>query len=463
MIDFNNISNLYFLGIGGIGMSALARFAKAQGKNVAGYDLTPSPLTKKLEGEGIAVHYTDDINQLPNTYQSINSLVVRTPAVPASLNELKWLSDRGYRIVKRSELLGVLTAGHYCVAVAGTHGKTSVSTMIAHLLHESGVDTGAFLGGISRNFGSNLVLPNSQNSIVVTEADEYDRSFLQLKPSLSVVTSVDPDHLDVYGDYNTVKAAFAEFVMKTRKNGKVLFNKKVNIMHYFSHDVDACYYSIDEKADYYIENLKIENGCYIYDFITPYMIIHDVRMNYPGRVNLENMVGAAAAAIIAGADPMDVCSAVATFKGVARRFDVRVKNDKVVYIDDYAHHPGELKATIESVQELYPGKKVLGVFQPHLYSRTKDFAGGFAESLDLLDEVIVLDIYPAREEPIAGVSAEMIVDKMNTNRKSVASLSNIVDVLKDKEFDVLLTMGAGNIDRIVGDVEKMLNAKYIEQ
>jgi UDP-N-acetylmuramate--alanine ligase len=349
------------------------------------------------------------------------------------------------------------------VAVAGTHGKTSVSTMIAHLLHESGVDTGAFLGGISRNFNSNLVLPNSQNSIVVTEADEYDRSFLQLSPSLSVITSVDPDHLDIYGDYNSVKAAFAEFVMKTRKNGKVLFHKKVNIMHYFSHDVDACYYSIDEKADYYIEDLRIENGCYIFDFITPYMVIHDVRMNYPGRVNLENMVGAAAAAIIAGADPMEVCSAVATFKGVARRFDVRVKNEDVVYIDDYAHHPGELKATIESVQELYPGQKVLGVFQPHLYSRTKDFAGGFAESLDLLDEAIVLDIYPAREEPIAGVSSEMIVDKMNSNFKSVASLNNIVEVLNDKEFDVLLTMGAGNIDRIVGEVEKMLNTKYIKQ
>jgi UDP-N-acetylmuramate--alanine ligase len=463
MIDFNNISNLYFLGIGGIGMSALARFAKAQGKNVAGYDLTPSPLTKKLEEEGIAIHYSDDINQLPNTYQSVNSLVVRTPAVPESLNEFKWLSDRGYHIVKRSELLGFLTTGHYCVAVAGTHGKTSVSTMIAHLLHESGVDVGAFLGGISRNFDSNLVLPRSRNSIIVTEADEYDRSFLQLNPSLSVVTSVDPDHLDVYGDYSAVKAAFAEFVMKTWKNGKVLFHKKVNIMHYFSHDIDACFYSIDEKADYCINNLKIDNGSYVFDLLTPYMIIHDVRMNYPGRVNLENMVGAAAAAIMAGADPMEVRKAVATFKGVTRRFDVRVICGDVVYIDDYAHHPGELKATIESVQELYPDKKVLGVFQPHLYSRTNDFADGFAESLDLLDEAIVLDIYPAREAPIDGVNAEMILDKMNLKKKRTASLDNIVGVLKEKEFDVLLTMGAGNIDRVVGDVENMLNAKYRKQ
>lgn len=463
MIDFNNISNLYFLGIGGIGMSALARFSKAQGKNVAGYDLTPSPLTKKLEEEGIAVHYTDDINQLPNTYQSVNSLVVRTPAVPESLNEYKWLSGRGYHIVKRSELLGFLTTGHYCVAVAGTHGKTSVSTMIAHLLYESGVDVGAFLGGISRNFDSNLVLPRYQNSIVVTEADEFDRSFLKLSPSLSVVTSVDPDHLDIYGDFDAVKAAFAEFVMKTRKNGKVLFHKKANIMHYLSHDIEASFYSIDEQADYYIKNLKINNGSYVFDMFTPYMVIHDVIMNYPGRVNLENMVGAAAAAIMAGADPMEVRKAVATFKGVTRRFDVRIKCGDIVYIDDYAHHPGELKATIESVQELYPDKKVLGVFQPHLYSRTKDFADGFAESLDLLDEAIVLDIYPAREEPIEGVNAEMIVDKMNLKERGIAALDNIVDVLKDKDFDVLLTMGAGNIDRIVGDIEKMLNEKYIKQ
>ena len=463
MIDFNNISNLYFLGIGGIGMSALARFAKAQGKNVAGYDLTSSPITQKLEEEGIAVHYIDDINQLPNTYQSVNSLVVRTPAVPKSLNEFKCLTNRGYHIVKRSELLGFLTTGHYCVAVAGTHGKTSVSTMIAHLLHESGVDVGAFLGGISRNFDSNLVLPRYQNSIVVTEADEYDRSFLQLSPSLSVVTSVEPDHLDVYGDYNAVKTAFAEFVMKTQNDGKILFNKKVNIMHYFLYDIDARFYSIDEKADYYIDNLTIENGSYIFDFITPYMIVHDVRMNYPGRVNLENMVGAAAAAIMAGADPMEVCRAVSTFEGVARRFDVRVKCSDVVYIDDYAHHPGELKATIDSVQELYPGKKLLGVFQPHLYSRTSDFADGFAKSLDLLDEAIVLDIYPAREEPVEGVNAEMIIDKMTLKEKSTAALENIVGILKNKQFDVLLTMGAGNIDRVVGEVEKMLNEKYTKQ
>lgn len=460
MIDFNNIPNIYFLGIGGIGMSALARFAKAQGKNVAGYDLTATPLTRALESEGIQIHYTDDINQLPNTYQSINSLVVRTPAVPESLNELKWLSDRGYHIVKRSELLGFLTTGHYCVAVAGTHGKTSVSTMIAHLLHQSDVEVGAFLGGISRNFQSNLVLPSSSNSIVVTEADEFDRSFLQLSPSLAVVTSVEPDHLDIYGNFDAVKEAFAGFVEKTRTEGKVLFHKRVNIMHYLSRDVNALFYSIDDEADFCLKNLRIEQGAYVFDFYAPFMVIHDVRMNYPGRVNLENMTGAMAAAIIAGADPMRVCDAVATYKGVARRFDIRFKNEKITYIDDYAHHPGELSATIQSVRELYPGKKVLGVFQPHLYSRTNDFADGFARSLDMLDELVLLDIYPAREKPVPGVDSSLILNKMKLERKSLATLKDVVSLLSSKDFDVLLTMGAGNIDSVVANIEQMLTLKY---
>lgn len=460
MIDFNNIPNIYFLGIGGIGMSALARFAKAQGKNVAGYDLTATPLTRALESEGIQIHYTDDINQLPNTYQSINSLVVRTPAVPESLNELKWLSDRGYHIVKRSELLGFLTTGHYCVAVAGTHGKTSVSTMIAHLLHQSDVEVGAFLGGISRNFQSNLVLPSSSNSIVVTEADEFDRSFLQLSPSLAVVTSVEPDHLDIYGNFDAVKEAFAGFVEKTRTEGKVLFHKRVNIMHHLSRDVNALFYSIDDEADFCLKNLRIEQGAYVFDFYAPFMVIHDVRMNYPGRVNLENMTGAMAAAIIAGADPMRVCDAVATYKGVARRFDIRFKNEKITYIDDYAHHPGELSATIQSVRELYPGKKVLGVFQPHLYSRTNDFADGFARSLDMLDELVLLDIYPAREKPVPGVDSSLILNKMKLERKSLATLKDVVSLLSSKDFDVLLTMGAGNIDSVVANIEQMLTLKY---
>lgn len=457
MINFDNISNLYFLGIGGIGMSALARFANATGKAVAGYDLTETELTRQLQYEGIAVHYTDDINQLPNSFKVINTLVVRTPAVPSTNNEFLMLKNSGYQIVKRSELLGFLTGNRFCIAVAGTHGKTSVSTMITHLLYKTGNDVGAFLGGISRNFNSNIVLPEHENSMVVTEADEFDRSFLQLTPSLSVVTSVDPDHLDIYGDFDQVRKAFGEFVCKTKKGGKVLFNKRINLMQYIDCEVKAYYYSIDEEADFFIKELRIENGGFLFDLYTPYLVIHDIRMDYPGRVNLENMVAAAAVAILTGADPMLVKEAIPTYAGVVRRFDVRVKNENVVYIDDYAHHPRELEATIKSVKELYQGKTVLGVFQPHLFSRTNDFAEGFAASLDLLDEAIVLDIYPAREKPMPGVTSEIIFKQMKLTKKTMLNMNELIAVLENKQFDVLLTLGAGNIDTMVGPITQMLN------
>lgn len=457
MIDFKNISNLYFLGIGGIGMSALARFANAMGKKVAGYDLTATPLTLELEAEGIAIHYTDDINQLPNNFMPANTLVVRTPAVPESHNEFQALKGREYHIVKRSELLGYLTDNQFCIAVAGTHGKTSVSTMITHLLHQTGIEAGAFLGGISRNFNSNLVLPKPGNNMVVTEADEYDRSFLQLTPSISVVTSVDPDHLDIYGSYDKMKEAFGQFVCKTVPGGKVLFNKRVKLIQFLPCEVVPLYYSIEEEADYHIRNLKIEAGNFVFDFHTPYMVINEVKMGFPGRVNLENMVAAASVAIMAGADPMAIKQAITSFKGVHRRFDIRFNQNGKLYIDDYAHHPRELEATINSVKELHAGKKVLGVFQPHLFSRTNDFAEGFAKSLDLLDEVILLDIYPARELPMAGVTSELIFNKMKSEKKTLCSLDQVIDLLKVKEFDVLLTLGAGNIDQVVDPIIDMLH------
>lgn len=460
MIDFNNISNLYFLGIGGIGMSAMARYAAATGKNVAGYDLTATRLTRQLESEGIAVHYEDDINQFPDNFKSINSLVVRTPAVPDSLNELQVLKSRNYQIVKRSELLGFLTGSRFCIAVAGTHGKTSVSTMIAYLLHETGFDMGAFLGGISRNFNSNMVLPLNEESMVVTEADEFDRSFLHLHPSISVLTSLEADHLDIYGSLESLREAFSLFIANTRREGIVLLNKRVNMMHYLPQGVKGYTYSIDDEADFCIRNLKIINGHFIFDLQTPYLLIHDVRTGYPGRVNLENMVGAAAAAMLAGADPMEVKKAVLGYKGVVRRFDVRFRNDKVVYIDDYAHHPGELDATIQSVRELYGGKKILGVFQPHLYSRTRDFYKGFAKSLDQLDEAILLDIYPARETPLEGVSSTMIFNEMKLENRTLCSMDQLLKVLGKSHYDVLLTMGAGNIDHMVEPLVQMLNHKF---
>lgn len=460
MINFNNIPNIYFLGIGGIGMSALARYANAVGKNVSGYDLTESPLTRQLEEEGIAVHYTEEINQFSTIFLKENTLVVRTPAVPDSNKELQYLKANGYQMVKRSELLGFLTSDKVCIAVAGTHGKTSVSTMITHLFCESGADVGAFLGGISRNFNSNLVLPDSPKSPVVTEADEYDRSFLQLHPTLSVVTAVDADHLDIYGTHEQVKEAFGQFVCNTVDDGKVLFKKGVNLMHYMPCTVRSYYYSIEEEADFCIRNLKIENEAFKFDFVTPYLILPEVSMSYPGRVNLENMVAAASVAILAGVDPMKVKAAMDTYKGVVRRFDVRFKNSEVIYIDDYAHHPHELETTIKSVKELYQNKKVLGIFQPHLFSRTNDFADGFAASLDLLDEAIILPIYPARELPLPGVTSALIIDKMKLEKKSLVELNDVVHELKNKEYDVLLTMGAGNIDRLIEPIVEVLNHQF---
>jgi UDP-N-acetylmuramate--alanine ligase len=357
MIDFKNIPNLYFLGIGGIGMSALARFANALGKNVAGYDLSRTPLTIQLEAEGINIHYIDDVNQISSTFLTDNTLVVRTPAVPEGNSELQYFVANRYQMVKRSELLGLLTDNRMCIAVAGTHGKTSVTTMITHLIHESGTDVGAFLGGISRNFNSNLVLPRSENSMVVTEADEYDRSFLQLHPTLAVVTSVDADHLDIYGTYEKVIEAFGLFVRNVVEGGKVLYKKGIKLVHFLPCKVDAYTYSITDKADFYIQDLRIVDGKYFFDFHTPFMIIHDMCMEYPGRVNLENMVAATAATMLAGVDPMEIKKAMLSFRGVNRRFDIRFKNKEKIYIDDYAHHPRELEATIVSVKELYAGKK----------------------------------------------------------------------------------------------------------
>ena len=460
MISFNDIPNIYFLGIGGIGMSALARYANAVGKTVAGYDLTETSLTRQLVSEGIAVHYNENINQFSTIFLNENTLVIRTPAVPESNVEFQYLKVNGYQMVKRSELLGFLTNDKVCIAVAGTHGKTSVSTMITHLLHESGADVGAFLGGISRNFNSNLVLPNLADSPVVTEADEYDRSFLQLHPTIAVVTAVDPDHLEIYGTYENVKEAFGQFVGNTVPNGKVLFKKGVELRLNFSAQVETYTYSITDSADFCIQNLRIENGCFVFDFITPNGVVAEAKVSYPGRVNLENMVAAAATAILHGVDVELVKAAMNTYKGVVRRFDVRFRSDEVIYIDDYAHHPRELETTIKSVKELYPDKKVLGIFQPHLFSRTNDFSDGFAASLDLLDEAILLPIYPARELPIPGVTSEVIFNKMKLRQKSLVQMEQVVVELENKKYDVLLTMGAGNIDKLIEPITQMLNHQF---
>jgi UDP-N-acetylmuramate--alanine ligase len=459
MIDFNNIENIYFLGIGGIGMSALARFANFSGKNVAGYDLTQTPLTDQLTNEGIKIHYTEDINQFPSQFLCANTLVVRTPAVPETHAELQYFISNGYPMVKRSQLLGFLTQGRNCIAVAGTHGKTSVSTMTTLLLKESGIDVGAFLGGISRNFDSNLVLPHNEKSLVVTEADEYDRSFLQLAPSLAVVTSVDADHLDIYGNYESIVEAFQQFVSNIPDGGTLLYKKGITIFNDQSIRLHKFTYSTTQDADFCAKRIHINDGAYQFDIVAPHLVIKDVRLLYPGKVNVENMLAAAAVALLSGADPLSVKQAISTYKGVQRRFDIRFKNDKVIYIDDYAHHPEEIRATVNSVKELYQGKKVLGIFQPHLFTRTRDFADGFAETLDLLDEAVILNIYPAREVPIPGVISEIIVDKMKLKNKTICALNEVVQLISEKQFDVLITMGAGNIDQLIEPLCEMLNHK----
>jgi len=456
MIEFNNIENVYFLGIGGIGMSSLARFANHAGKKVAGYDLTQTALTDQLTNESIVIHYTEDINQLPSNFLSNNTLVVRTPAVPENHNEYQYFKNSGYSIVKRSELLGFLTSNRYCIAVSGTHGKTSVSTMTTLLLQESGIDIGAFLGGISRNFESNLVLPATPNSMVVTEADEYDRSFLHLTPSIAVITSADADHLDIYGTHESVIEAFEEFAAKIIDGGILLRKKGLSIGNKQNGRIRILTYSAIEEADFYALRIRIENGAYLFDLVTPGMVIVDIRLNYPGRVNVENMVAAASLALLSGADPLMVKKAVAEYRGVERRFDIRFQNENVIYIDDYAHHPAEIMATVNSVKELYQGKKVLGIFQPHLFTRTRDFAESFAKSLDALDEVIILDIYPARELPIPGVTSDLIFQKMENCNKTICSINKIEEVLKDKKFDILITMGAGNIDKLAKPFIRLL-------
>jgi UDP-N-acetylmuramate--alanine ligase len=456
MKGIDTIKNLYFVGIGGIGMSALARYGKRTGRNVAGYDLTETPLTQALVAEGIDVHYNDCIHCIPSTFCPENTLVVRTPAVPASHSELNHFIEKGFPLMKRSELLGFLTQSQPCIAVAGTHGKTSVSTMVTHLLLASGIDAGAFLGGISRNFNSNLVLPQGDPLYVVTEADEFDRSFLQLSPSIAVITSMDADHLDIYGDHQALTQAFGHFVQKLRPEGVLIAKKGLPVRSYMNDGNKLYTYSLNEEADFYTKNLRIEAGAYWFDLIAPNSVIENICFTYPGRVNVENMVAASAVALLCGAGPAQIKNACLTYLGVERRFDIQYKSESVTYIDDYAHHPEELRATIRSVKELYAGKKVLGIFQPHLFSRTRDFADGFAQSLDELDEAILLDIYPARELPITGVTSELIFGKMKNDRCFRAHLDQIPEMLEDFSFDVLISLGAGNIDTLVPKIVQWL-------
>lgn len=446
--------NVYFIGIGGIGMSAIARFCKFKGCSVSGYDRTPSELTRRLEAEGIEVHYDDDCSRIPEDRE--DTLVVYTPAVPDEFGELAYAREKGYKVIKRSRMLGELTRGESCLAVAGTHGKTTTSTMIAHILTEGGNGCSAFLGGISKNYGTNMLV--SDTPVVVAEADEFDRSFLQLHPSTAVITSMDADHLDIYGDLEHVQQAFREFAAQVSETLILKYGLPIA-----SGDVQAkifTYHFDNPSADFHSANLRLgDDGHYTYDLVYPGGTLSDIRVGAIGWVNVENSIAAAAVCLCRGMDAQKVRHALSSFEGVRRRLDVHVNRPGLCYIDDYAHHPAELRSAISSVRQVFPGRKITGVFQPHLYTRTRDFASGFAEALSMLDRLILLDIYPAREEPIEGVSSELIFKDVSCPEKLLVHKSGLMDLLSREELDVLITLGAGDIDRFVPEITGMLEKR----
>ncbi|MDP2335027.1 MAG: UDP-N-acetylmuramate--L-alanine ligase [Bacteroidota bacterium] len=456
MLKFSDIKQVYFLGIGGIGMSALARYFASQGIAVSGYDRTCTGLTAELEKEGIAVHYHDDPTLLPAGLDVADSLIVYTPAVPATHQELNTLIDRGFRIHKRAAVLGVICNSHRTIAVAGTHGKTSVSTMTAHILKSSAMDCFAFLGGISKNYQTNLLLDKSGSEWIVAEADEFDRSFLQLKPELAVITSMDADHLDIYGTHEKVIESFKLFAGQIKEGGSLVMKMGLSVVSGLSSKVKTYTYSITETADFCAENITLKDGYYQFDLKTPELRIENLALNYPGLLNVENSVAASALALLSGVSPEEVRKALATYSGVKRRFDVHLNNETFVLIDDYAHHPEELRATIQSVRDIYRDRTITGVFQPHLYSRTKDFAEGFANSLDLLDEIVLLDIYPARELPLEGVTSELIFNRLKNKNKILCNRSELKKLALTFKPGIVIMMGAGDIDTLVEPVKEQL-------
>ncbi len=460
MNNLQNIKNVYFLGIGGIGMSALARYFKFTGRNVAGYDRTRTAITDDLQSEGIDVHFDDDVRNIPAKWNPGETLAVFTPALPDDHNELAWFREKPIGLLKRAKVLGLVCNEKSCIAVAGTHGKTTVSTMAATIMHHSKTGCGAFVGGISKNFGSNLLLPREDSPWIVAEADEFDRSFLNLEPQLALVTSLDADHLDIYGDKGKMVESFEKFISQIKQGGKLVVKKGVDL-NVQKTAARVLTYALEGDADFSTVNLKLsdEGGYYRFDLKTPDGIIANCRLNYPGLVNVENAVAAAALAFLAGVTADELKYGLEEYQGVKRRFDVRFKNENQVYIDDYAHHPAELKAVISSVKALYPHRKITGIFQPHLYSRTRDFADGFAASLGLLDEAILVPLYPAREEPIEGVSSELIFEKMENRSKFLVEKDEVAELLQQRPTEVVITMGAGDIDGIAHQIIEVLKNK----
>lgn len=460
-MDLHTVTALYFVGAGGIGMSALIRYFLANGKRVGGYDKTPSELTAALIREGAAIHYTDDMALVEDCFlSSEHTLVVYTPAIPDSHTELTYFRTHGFQVVKRAQLLGEITRCSRGLCVAGTHGKTTTSSMLAHILKQSHVDCNAFLGGILKGYESNLML-SKKSDLTVIEADEFDRSFHWLRPYMAVITSADPDHLDIYGTAEAYRESFEHFTSLISPDGVLLMKKGVLVAPRLQENVRLFTYSATEKADFYAENVVVSDGSITFDFVGPNVRIDNVELGVPVMVNIENGTAAMAIAWLNGATEEEIRRGMATFKGPHRRFEFHLKTPQCVLIDDYAHHPAELKQSILSVKALYPNRRLTGVFQPHLYTRTRDFASDFAASLSLLDELILLDIYPAREEPIPGVTSALIFDQVTlpADRKKLIRREELLALVEQESFEVVLMVGAGNIDRLVEPVKEILVQK----
>ena len=450
--------NIYFIGIGGIGMSAIARYYNFKGLKVSGYDKTPSDLTRALESEGIDVHYEDNVSYIPRDVE--NTLVIYTPAIPKDMGELTYVQEKGYRVIKRSRMLGEIAEGQRCLAVAGTHGKTTTSTLLAHIFSHSGEGCSAFLGGISKNYNTNLLV--SHNNVIVAEADEFDRSFLQLYPEIAVITSMDADHLDIYGDASHIHEAFKAFASQV--SGTVVVKHGLDIVKDDTRAKILTYSYDNPQADFHASDIvSDECGYFTFTLNSPYGKIENCRLGIPGWINTENAIAASAISLIYGLEPERICKALAAFEGVKRRFDIHLNTPSCSYIDDYAHHPKEISSAISSMRNIFPGRKLTAVFQPHLYTRTRDFAPEFAESLSMADKLILLDIYPAREEPIEGVTSEIIFDKVTLEDKVLITREQLMDYLQNEPVDILVTFGAGNIDRFISPITEMLKKRSDEK
>ena len=451
--------SLYFIGAGGIGMSALVRYFLAKGYKVAGYDRTPSALTAELQSEGLEIAYDESVASIPGyCLDPATTLVVYTAAIPATHAGLVYFKEHGFRVVKRAELLGLITQSSKGLCFSGTHGKTTTSSMAAHIFHESSIGCNAFLGGILRNYNSNLIL-SDKSPFTVIEADEYDRSFHWLHPYMAVVTATDPDHLDIYGTEEAYLESFAHFTSLIQPGGCLVMRKGIKLRPRVREGVKVYTYSAREGGDFHAENIRVGNGTIVFDFVAPDGAVADVELGVPVEINIENAVAAMAVAWLNGISGDDMRRAMASFQGAKRRFEFWVKRPDRVMIDDYAHHPDELKASISSVRALYPGRELTVIFQPHLYSRTRDFAPQFAEALSLADRVFLLEIYPARELPIPGVTSEIIFDKITCRNKELCLREKLLERIKECNFDILLTMGAGDIDRLLPEIASIVEAR----